>query len=70
VFELSQPAADACRRAFFDAEEFRLEERLDERRAVDGNEWATPPPADLVNLARDQFLARAALTTNRSPAGN
>ena len=60
-FELAAAAADAGRRAFLDAEQLRLEQRLDERRAVDGDERPVSAPAQIVNLPRDQLLADAAL---------
>ena len=59
VLELPAPAADAGRRPVLDAEELRLEQRLDQRRAVDGDERPFAPPAQVVNLARDELLARA-----------
>ena len=42
-------------------EELRLDERLGQRRAVDGDEGTLGTPARIVDGARDQFLARAAL---------
>jgi hypothetical protein len=60
-FEFSPAAADTRRRPLFDAEQLRLEQRLDERRAVDRDERSRTPPARLVDLPRDQFLADSAL---------
>ena len=59
MLELPPSSADAGRRAFFDAEQLRLEERFDERRAVDGNKRSVATPADLVDLAGDQLLPYA-----------
>ena len=59
--ELSPPAADAGRRPFLDPEQLRLEQGLDQRRAVDRDERPVAPPAQLVDLTRDQFLADTAL---------
>ena len=61
VLELAAAAADAGGRALFDAEQLGLEQRLDQRRAVDGDERPVAAPAQLVDLARDQLLADAAL---------
>ena len=66
VLELAAPAADAGRRAVFDAEQLRLEQRFDERRAIDGDERTVPPAAQLVNLAGDQLLADTALPFQRA----
>ena len=62
VLELPAPAADAGRRAVLDAEELRLEQRLDDRRAVDRDERPLAPPAQIVDLPRDELLARARLS--------
>ena len=59
VLELAPPAPYAGRRSIFDAEQFGLEQRLDQCRAVDRDEGAVPPAADVVNLARHQLLADA-----------
>ena len=61
VLELAAAPADAGRRPLFDAEELGLEQRLDERGAVDGDKRTVAPPAQLVELARHQLLADAAL---------
>ena len=61
VLELAAPAAHAGGGALLDAEQLGLEQRLDDRRAVDGDERPVAAPAQVVNLARDQFLAGAAL---------
>ena len=63
--ELPAPAAHAGRRALLDAEQLRFEQRLDERGAVDRDERTVAPPAQLVNLPRDQLLAHAALAQKR-----
>ena len=57
-FELAAPAAHAGGRALLDAEQLRLEQRLDQRGAVDRDEGSVSAPAQLVNLTRDQLLAR------------
>ena len=59
--ELAASSADAGGRALLDAEQFGLEQCFDQRGAIDGDERAVAPPAQLVNLACDQFLADAAL---------
>jgi hypothetical protein len=61
VLELSAPPADAGRRPFLDAEQLRFEQRFDDGGAVDGDERSFAPPAALVNLTRDELLARAGL---------
>src|SRR6266436_2042923 len=43
-------------------EELRLDERLGQRRAVDGDEGPLGTPARIVDGASDQFLSRAALS--------
>src|SRR5205085_11733373 len=59
--ELSAAAANARGRAILDAEELRFEQRLDERRAIDGDERSIAPAAQVVNLPRDEFLADTAV---------
>ena len=59
VLELAAAAAHAGGRALLDAEELRFEQRLDQRRAVDGDERSRAPAAELVDLPGDEFLARA-----------
>ena len=61
VLELAAAAAHARRRALLDAEELGLEQRLDERRAIDGDERTVPAPAQVVDLTGDELLADAAL---------
>jgi hypothetical protein len=61
VLELPAPPADAGRRPFLDAEQLRFQQRFDDSRAVDGDERSFAPPAALVNLTRDELLARAGL---------
>ena len=58
VLELAAPALDAGGRPFLDAEQLGLQQRFDQRGAVDRHERPVPPPAQLVNLAGDQLLAR------------
>src|SRR5262249_10206406 len=57
VLELSAPAAYASRGAIFDTEELGFEQRLDDCRAVDRDKRALSTPTELVDLARDEFLA-------------
>ena len=59
VLELAAPPAHAGRRPLLDPEQLRLEQRLDDRGAVDGNEGPLAPPAQLVNLPRHELLAGA-----------
>ncbi len=59
VLELAAPPADAGRRPLLDPEQLRLEQRLDDGGAVDGDERALVPAAQLVNLSRDELLAGA-----------
>src|SRR5262249_29204762 len=54
-----------CKRAFFMTEQFALEQRFRERRAVDGHEWPVGPRTGGVDRARNQFLASAALAENQ-----
>ena len=61
LLELAATAADAGRGALLDAEELGLDERFDERGAVDGDERPAAPGAELVNLMRDELLADPAL---------
>ena len=60
VLELAAAAANAGGRALLDAEQLRLEQCLDDRRAVDRDEGAAPAATELVHLARDQFLPASA----------
>ena len=61
VLELAAPAPHAGGGAVLDAEQLGLEQRLDERGAVDRHERPGAARAQLVDLPGDQFLARAAL---------
>ena len=61
MLELASPASHAGRRPLFDAKQLGLDQRLDERGAIDGDERTLPAAAELVNLARDQLLAGPAL---------
>ena len=62
VGELEPPGFAVVRareRAFLVAEDFRFEERIGQRRAVDGLELFRTTPAQLVNHVRDELLAGA-----------
>ena len=61
VFELAPTTSNAGGRSLLDPEQLRLEQRLDDRRAIDRDERAAPTPAQLVHLARDELLAGSAL---------
>jgi hypothetical protein len=50
----------AGKRAFHMAEQFRFQQLLRQRRAIDGNERFRPPLAMRMDSARDNFLARPA----------
>ena len=65
LLELAAPAADAGRRPFLDPEQLRLEQRFDDRRAVEGERRAVAPVTERMHAARDQFLARAALALDQ-----
>jgi hypothetical protein len=56
------PVRRARERALLVAEELGLEDRLGQRRAVDGDERARQPRRLLVDRARDELFARARLT--------
>src|SRR5213078_2546122 len=59
--ELARLAGNRAReRALLMTEELRLEERLGNRRAVDGDEWGLGPRAQRVERPREQLLAGAA----------
>src|SRR5687767_8351508 len=58
----------AGERAPLVAEELAFEERLGQRRAVDGDEWTARPMAVLVNGARGQFLSRTGLPADQHRA--
>ena len=66
VLELAAPSAHAGRGPLLDAEQLRFDQRLDQRRAIDGDEWSLPARTELVNLARHQLLADAALAFDRA----
>jgi hypothetical protein len=66
VLELAAPAADAGGGALFNPEQLRLGQRSDDRRAVDRYERPVAPGTELMNMARDQFLARSALAPYRA----
>ncbi len=68
VLELAAPAFHAGRGPFFDAEELRLEQRVDQRRAVDRHERAISPTTELVNLTRDKLLPDPTLSLERPVA--
>ena len=55
--ELAAPAADACGGPILDAEQLRLEQRFDERGAVDRHERPVAAPTELVDLPRHELLA-------------
>ena len=59
VLELAAAPAHAGRRALLDAEQLGFEQGLDEGGAVDRDERAGAPAAELVNLPRDELLAGA-----------
>src|SRR5436309_3203687 len=61
MLELAAAAADAGGRAVFDAEELGLEQRFDQRRAIDRDERAMAPASEVVNLTGDELFANAAL---------
>jgi hypothetical protein len=61
MLELAPASAHPRGRALFDPEELCLEQRLDHRRAVDGDEGAVPAAAQLVELPRHELLAGARL---------
>ena len=65
VLELAAPPANAGRRALLDPEQLGLDERFDQRRAVDRDERALPAPTELVDLPRHEFLASAAFAFNQ-----
>ena len=61
VLELPAPAADPRRGSLFYPEQLGLEQRFDERGAIDRDERPTSSSALLVKLARDELLAGPAL---------
>src|SRR5262245_35354235 len=69
MLELAAAPSDACRRTLFDAEELGLEQRLDQRGAVDCYEWSGAATTQLVNVPRDELLADATLALKRCTGG-
>ncbi len=66
LFELSDAAAvGAGERAFFVAEKFAFQQRFRDGGAIDGQEWAIRPLAELVDGSGHQFLSRPALPSNQ-----
>ena len=65
VLELAAPPADARRGPVLDSEQLRLEQGLDDGRAVDGDEGPFVTPAELVNLTGDELLAGARLALDQ-----
>ena len=57
--ELAPPAAHAGGGALLDPEQLRLDQGLDDRGAVDGDERAAPAATEFVDLPRDELLAGA-----------
>ena len=70
MLELASTAANAGGRALLDPEEFRFEQRLDDRGTVDGDERPSSAPAKLVELSGDELLAGAALASKRTRIAN
>ena len=66
VLELPAATAHARRRAFLYSKELGLEQGLDDRGAVDGDEGALAPATELVNLPGDELLARARFTLDEN----
>src|SRR4051812_47480872 len=60
VLELAATATNPGSGPIFNAEKFRLEQRLDDRRAIDRDKGRAPPPAQLVDLTSDEFLTGSA----------
>ena len=54
--EFAAPAFHAGRGPIFDAEELRFEQRLDQRRAIDGDEWSAMAMAVGVDFAATSSL--------------
>ena len=50
MLELPAAATHAGRGAFLDAEQLRFDQRLDKRRAIDGDERSAPAPTQLVDV--------------------
>ena len=61
LLELSTPAANAGGNSIFNPEQFGLDERIDQCRAVERHERTAAAAADLMNLLGHQFLADARL---------
>ena len=56
VLELAPTPPHTRRRSILNTEQLGLQERLDNRGAVDGDEGSTMAPAEFVNLAGHQLL--------------
>ena len=65
LLELAAPATHTGGRPLLDPEQLRLEQRLDDRRAVERHEWPVGAIAQRVHASRDQFLARSALSLDQ-----
>src|SRR5205814_10067977 len=61
LLELSTPAANAGGNSIFNPEQFGLDKRIDQGRAVERHERTAAAAAGLMNLAGHQFLANARL---------
>src|SRR6476469_9207594 len=58
LLELPQPSGlSICERPFFMAEQLAFNERLRQRRAIDGNEWTLMACAVVMERPRDKLLA-------------
>ena len=68
VFELADARRrGAGERAFFVAEQLAFEQVVGQRRAIHFDERLGAPHRPIVDRARDQFLADAALATHAAP---
>jgi hypothetical protein len=65
VLKLAPSSADSCGGAFLDAKQLGLEQRFNERGAVDRDERPVPASAELVDLTGDKLLADPALALKR-----
>ena len=66
MFDLSLTPSNASGGPLLDAEELSLQEGLDERRAVHGDEWTSAAVAPVMDLARDELLPAAALSLHQN----
>ena len=66
VLELSPTSAHPGRSTILDAEELRLEQRLDDRRTVDRDERPLAPATQIVNLPGNELLAGARFASLRA----